>query len=123
MGAVVSLDRERRIRALVSVLKADLSQNPELAERFRAAERGELAIPDLQEREENMPPNDSSVMIRLPAALLERADALQPRIEASEYGAFMGSAVTRSAVLRLALVKGLAQLEQEHPPKRRSRRK
>jgi hypothetical protein len=56
--------------------------------------------------------NDEQIVLRLPAALLKRVDALAPRIAAAP--AMMAFRVTRSAVLRLALERGLAELETEH---------
>lgn len=56
--------------------------------------------------------NDSITTFRLPKELAERADRLVPALKETELG--MAMRVTRSAVLRLAMAKGLAALEQEH---------
>lgn len=54
--------------------------------------------------------NDVQLVIRVPSTLAERADALTPILAADpELGAV--GRVTRSAVLRLALARGLASLE------------
>ena len=55
--------------------------------------------------------NDQQVALRLPREALVRADRLAKQLSGrSEFAAFR---VTRSAVLRLAVLNGLAQLEQE----------
>jgi hypothetical protein len=56
--------------------------------------------------------NEGAISMRLPQELLERADALIPAIEADpELGSF--GRASRAAVLRLALVRGLQQLEEQ----------
>ena len=62
------------------------------------------------------------ISLRLPEELLERAEALIPALD--HLGAMSSTgAVTRSDVLRLALVRGLAELERAHPPKRKPSRR
>ena len=58
---------------------------------------------------------DSSIVtLRLPKALLARADALVPRLrENSDLAAF--GRLSRSVVLRLAVLRGLDALENEQP--------
>ena len=61
-----------------------------------------------------MPP---SVMIplRLPPELVQRAEGLVPLVAMDPKVAAIGR-VTRSSVLRMALVKGLASLERQYDP-------
>jgi len=61
--------------------------------------------------------------VRLPAAMIERADALIPRVQATPWGDAMKW--TTAAVVRLALSRGLAALEEELAevtPTKRARR-
>lgn len=61
--------------------------------------------------------------VRLPAAMIERADALIPRVQATPWGDAMKW--TTTAVVRLALSRGLAALEAELAdvtPTKRARR-
>lgn len=51
--------------------------------------------------------NDTQFALRLPASVLERADALIEHLSGA------GFAVTRSDALRVALLRGLTSLEQE----------
>ena len=60
-----------------------------------------------------MPPNHSVVTLRLPASLLARVDKLLPELEGHEQLMVVGK-VTRSVALRLAILRGLEQLEEEH---------
>ena len=54
------------------------------------------------------------VTLRLPKTLVERADALIPRLREDNQMIVVGR-VSRSIVLRLAVLKGLEALEQESP--------
>jgi hypothetical protein len=54
---------------------------------------------------------DTAFAVRLPAAILERLAALVPRL--ARRGDLSALRLTRSSVLRLALLRGLAQLERE----------
>lgn len=67
-----------------------------------------------------MATNDAQIMLRIPTAAVERADRLVEQLRArAEYQAFN---LTRSAVLRLAVLRGLDALEAEQsagPGKRR----
>ncbi len=65
---------------------------------------------------------DAHTTLRLSEKLLARADALVPILSDVPEIEAMGQ-VSRSAVLRLALAKGIAQLEEEHPPGRSRRRR
>jgi hypothetical protein len=58
--------------------------------------------------------SDSSIItLRLPQALLDRADQLIDRLSRDEEAVLLGR-VSRSIVLRLALLRGLEQLEGQH---------
>ena len=58
-----------------------------------------------------MSPNETQVAVRLPESLLERADSLIPGLaELPDYQLWR---LSRSAVLRLAIQKGLDVLERE----------
>ncbi len=56
--------------------------------------------------------NDVQIVLRLPKVIRDRADALIPSLESNPTIAALGK-VTRSKVLRLALVRGLEVLESE----------
>ena len=53
------------------------------------------------------------VPVRLPDAVVERVDALVDRLATEDAGQALGR-LSRSAVLRLAIVRGLDVLESEH---------
>lgn len=56
---------------------------------------------------------DSTIVtLRLPKSLVERADALIPQLREDEQMVVVGR-VSRSIVLRLAVLKGLAALEEQ----------
>ncbi len=56
--------------------------------------------------------NEKLVTVRLPADLLDRADELVPVLQ--EIEDFSVMRMTRSTVIRLALVRGLAVLEEDY---------
>jgi len=56
---------------------------------------------------------DVQTSMRLPSSLLERADALIESLQLDPSLSMMGS-MTRSKVLRLALARGLEDLEERH---------
>lgn len=65
---------------------------------------------------------DRPTSTRIPDALIDELDALAERIEFdSEVVALIGPSrgVSRSAVLRLALIEGVKVLNVKYPPKRR----
>jgi hypothetical protein len=55
----------------------------------------------------------SIITLRLPQTLLDRADHLIDRLSRDEEAVLLGR-VSRSIVLRLALLRGLEQLEGQH---------
>lgn len=72
----------------------------------------------------SMSDNASIITLRLPQSLLDRADALLERLAREEEAVLLGR-VSRSIVLRLAVLRGLESLEAEHgmpkapsPPKK-----
>jgi len=71
---------------------------------------GELPCPDLEDETMTERPLES---VRLPADLMARAEALVPLMEKDpELSAF--GRVSKSAVVRLALHRGLANLEEQY---------
>jgi len=112
------LARARRLRALDAELANETNDNATLVARLEAVARGDIPNP-LETT--TMAPNEP-LMLRMPQALLDRAEALVPAVEASEVGAALGR-VTRAAVLRMAIARGLAELEAEYLGKKRLRRR
>jgi len=98
----VDLARERRIRENLAELRRILDENPERAARLAAW---------LAEEETEEMKNEEAITLRLPAELLEQADALVPIIGAT--GDFQAMRVSRSTVIRLALIRGVAALRDE----------
>ena len=107
-GRVIDLDRERRIRRHLAKLRGLLDADPGLEARTRAMLAGDVPCPDL----EGPMAHDAVVNLRLPRALLDRAEALVPALEADVK--LQASRVTRAVVIRLALAKGLEALEEEY---------
>jgi hypothetical protein len=58
--------------------------------------------------------SESPVTLRLPAELLERIDALVPKVAADSDVATMLGGVSKSAVIRYALLEGVKVLEKRH---------
>lgn len=109
-GKPIDLDRERRVRAHLDELRAMLAGNPDLAERTNDMLAGDLPCPDLEEETMAERPLES---VRLPADLMARAEALVPLMEKDpELSAF--GRVNKSSVIRLALHRGLLNLEAEY---------
>jgi hypothetical protein len=61
--------------------------------------------------------NEKAITLRLPKDLFNRADALVPKI--AVHGDLQAVRISRSTVLRLALLKGLETLEKEYGKKAR----
>lgn len=107
-----------RARAAEERLAELLAEKPHLAERTAAMLAGDLPCPDLDDEEEPEPmprPRGAKeqLTIRLPAGHIERLDALAPKVaDAPELA--MADGVTRSDVVRLAVLRGLEQLEAEY---------
>ena len=106
----MDLDKERRIKRIIGEIKEMMDNNPALADRTGKMLQGEIPCSELEEP--MTPKEDTSTSIRLSRELQARADALMEKIkDRPEVTAF--GRVTRSSVLRLALVKGLEILEKE----------
>ncbi len=105
------LDRERRIRRELAELRALLDGNPRLAERTAAVLSGRLEAPGLEESK--MTAAEEQVSIRVPEGTQARAEALVSALEPTPE--FRLVRCTKSAILRLAILRGLELLEQEHP--------
>jgi hypothetical protein len=101
------LVRERRIRATLRSLKEALDRDPELARRTHAALTGRLAAPDLEEQTMS---NEDQVTIRLPKGFLERAERVAKKL-AADPAHSTPFRVSRAAVLRMALLRGVEALE------------
>jgi hypothetical protein len=104
----VDLDRERRIRRALDGLLELLDGNPRLAERTAAVLRGKLDVPDL---EEPTMTNETQVTIRVRDDVPSRADELVARMKDGPLVAPW--CMTRSAVMQLALLRGIEMLEAE----------
>jgi hypothetical protein len=59
--------------------------------------------------------NETTITLRLPMDLLEKADALVPKV--AGHGDLQAVRITRSTVLRLALLRGIETLEREYGAK------
>lgn len=101
-----------RARAAEERLDQLLREHPELRERTAAMLAGKLSCPDLKEVAPMPKATMRTIPVRLPPALIERLDALVPLAAGAAELATVG-AVTRSDVLRLAVLRGLADLEAE----------
>ena len=113
---VADLARELAVGRAFADLRALLDANPRLRERTAAMLAGDLDAPDLEEA--TMNGADEQVSIRCPGGTLARAEALvQAMNDAPEFKALR---CTKSAILRLAILRGLEAFEAEHgKPKRR----
>jgi len=68
-----------------------------------------------------MATNDAAVNLRLPSSALARAEALVDDLAADSMLRASARGVTRSVVLRLAVLRGLDSLEAEHKSSKRKR--
>ncbi|GMV98825.1 MAG: hypothetical protein AMXMBFR83_31730 [Phycisphaerae bacterium] len=104
-----------RVRAAEERLAARLAANPALAERTAAMLTGELPCPDLDEEEVRPMQTEAlrNANVRLSDDALARAVALVPKVAVRSELAAAGR-VTRSDVLRLAVLRGLDALEAEY---------
>lgn len=108
----IDLARVRAAEERLDALLADAG--PRLRERTAAMLAGELPCPDLDEEEVRpMRQGQTPVNVRLPATMIARLDALVPTVGAASELATVVT-VTRSDVLRLAILRGLEQLEAEY---------
>lgn len=95
------LERERRIRENLAELRRLLAAEPTRARRFA----------EWLEEQEAEEMNEKLITVRLPEDLLAQADELVPIIGAA--GDFAATRVTRSTVIRLALMRGIVALRDE----------
>ena len=111
MARPVDLDAERRRRGLLDELAALLA-DPALAERTRDNLAGPAAWLSLALEA----PLDKPKTVRLPLEVLDRLDALAERMSAvPTLAALAGGRLSDSAVLRIAVIRGLDLLEAEYP--------
>lgn len=110
---VVDLDRERRVRVQLNGLRDLLADDPDLAERTQEMLAGELPCSDLEDEMTERPLES----VRLPSDLMERAEALVPLMKQDGELAAFGR-VSKSAVVRLALHRGLVSLEDQYSKKK-----
>jgi len=111
--------RQARINRHLGELRRLLETKPALAVRTHDLLAGTLPCPELEAEEMTERELQSA---RIPADMMERAEALVPVLkEVPELAAF--GRVTKSAVVRLALFKGLQILEQEYGKKGGRKRK
>ena len=108
--------RERRLRDLDAQAAALLEGNPELAARTRDYLNGKVST--MKRRTKKMQPalsdGERRLNLRVPVALLDRGDALVPVVAADAEMATTMGRVTRSSVLRRALLEGLKVLERRY---------
>lgn len=103
-----------RVRAAEDRLAARLAANPALAERTAAMLTGELPCPDLENEVRPMQTEAlRNANVRLSDDALARAVALVPKVAVRSELAAAGR-VTRSDVLRLAVLRGLEAIEAEY---------
>lgn len=110
---IVDLARERRLRALDERMADLMAENPRLTERTHAMLAGDLACPVV---EDSMPGREGgqeeSLALRLPSQLLARVDTMAETLKAYPEILAWGRP-SRSAVIRLALARGLDAIERE----------
>lgn len=105
-----------RVRAALDRLDALMRDNPTLAERTARWATGELPGPTLEDTLNDDTLNDGppyGTQVRLPGDLLARAEALRAAVRATLPELLAAGAVSRSTVIRLALIRGLDALERE----------
>jgi hypothetical protein len=105
MGETIDLERVRRA---LTELDRLVREHPDLTSQ-EAQERLSEAFPAVME-DETMA-NDEAVSLRLPAGTMERAEALIAELK--KHPALQAARVSRAFVLRLALLRGLEELERE----------
>ncbi len=90
----------------IDALRALLGASELLESRTREFLAGEL------EAEKDMGTNDKLVSMRLPAAEMDRAEQLKALM--AGHKDWRGIGVTRSSVLRMALIRGLDELQEQY---------
>lgn len=103
------------VRAAEERIAEVLTNHPEAAERTAAFLEREPTMEELMAAQRF----DKPTPLRLDQEILERADALIPSVgKRPEFQAI--GRVTRASVLRLAILRGLAELEAEAKPRKKS---
>jgi len=98
-----------RARAAEVELEALLTAHPEMGERTALFLAGKLDAGPLEE-----PMNEKPQVVKMPGDLVARARALVPRLKGTPTMAAVAR-VTAAAVMRLALSRGLEELERTAP--------
>ena len=99
--------REHRRRRNLEELRSLLGADPELQARYDAATQGLIPAPEAL-----VMAKDTPISLRIPEAMLDRAEALVPLLaDDPELAMVLGGKVTRSTVLRVALLRGIKALE------------
>jgi len=102
--------REHRRRRNLEELRRLLGSDPVLRARYDDATHGRIPAP-----EELLMAKDAPISLRIPEPILERADGLVPVLgEDAELLMVVGGKVTRSTVLRVALLRGIKALESDY---------
>jgi hypothetical protein len=102
--------RAYRVRTRLRELSDMLTNDPALRERFDAAVHGDLPAPEVLTMA-----NDTAISLRLPEVILQRADELiDAMARDAELATIVGGKVTRSTVIRVALLRGLRSLEEDY---------
>ncbi len=100
-GVIVDLPKERRIRGLMDELRNHLAQHPEIADRTVDLLNGDLPMGKKR---------DGQLVIRVTDDLLQKLDEMVPIVERMPEVANLGR-VSRSSVVRMALMEGLRVME------------
>ena len=109
--------KKSMVKAALDRIEKLLTEHPELRERTAEMLKGELECGPLEEEMAGM----VQLVLRVPEEWLEHAERMVLRLE--KYGSLAATGqVTKSTVLRLALQRGLEQLEDELPPSKSKRR-
>ena len=105
MGERIDLGRVRRA---LTELDRLVEEHPELTS-TEAQERLSKALPAVVEDQDMA--NEEAVSLRLPAGTMDRAETLIAELK--RHPALQAARVSRALVLRLALLRGLEELERE----------
>lgn len=117
----VDLARERRLRALDEQARALLTGRPDLQARFGAYLEGTgPTMAPKKSTKAKTGTNEVMLTFRVPPELVARVDALVTRLADDLDVAVTMGRLTRSGVMRLALMEGVKYLEARHwkPPRR-----
>ena len=105
---------DERVRAAEAAMAERLRQAPEIAERTARFLGAEPAAADLEAlMADDSERFDYNLGLKVPRSVLQRAEALRPKVAQDKAYRATGR-VSRSAVIRMALLKGLEALEAEY---------